>query len=44
MGGIAHWPDPSGVGEQAAWLMDAFAALGGIDAALGEERRRLAER
>jgi hypothetical protein len=44
MGGIAHWPDPGGVGHQAAWVMDAFAALGGIDAALDEERRRLAER
>jgi hypothetical protein len=42
MGGIAHWPDPGGVGDQAAWVMDAFAALGGIDAALDEERRRLA--
>ena len=40
MGGIAHWPDPGGVGDQAAWVVDAFAALSGIDAALDEERRR----
>jgi hypothetical protein len=38
MGGIAHWPDTGGVGDQAAWVVDAFAALGGIDAA----QRRLA--
>jgi hypothetical protein len=44
MGGIAHWPDAGGVGDQAAWVVDAFAALGGIDAALDEEKRRLAER
>jgi hypothetical protein len=44
MGGIAHWPDAGGVGDQAAWVVDAFAALGAIDAALDDERRRLAER
>jgi hypothetical protein len=25
--GIAHWPDPGAVGQQAAWIVDAFAAL-----------------
>ena len=42
MGGIAHWPDTGGVGDQAAWVVDAFAALGGIDAALDAAQRRLA--
>jgi hypothetical protein len=42
MGGIAHWPDAGGVNDQAAWVVDAFAALGGIDAALDEVRRQLA--
>jgi hypothetical protein len=42
MGGIAHWPDPGGVNDQAAWVVDAFAALGGIDAALDAAQRRLA--
>jgi hypothetical protein len=37
-------PDPGGVGDQAAKVVDAFAALGGIDAALDAEQRRLAER
>ncbi|MFZ4410576.1 MAG: hypothetical protein ACOYOH_24735 [Paracraurococcus sp.] len=41
MGGIAHWPDPGGVGDQAAWVVDTFGALGGIDAALDAEQRRL---
>jgi hypothetical protein len=39
---IAHWPDPGGVGDQAAWVVDAFAALSGIDAALDAAQRRLA--
>jgi hypothetical protein len=42
MGGIAHWPDAGGVGDQAAWVVDAFAALGGMDAALDAAQRRLA--
>jgi hypothetical protein len=42
MGGIAHWPDAGGVADQAAWVVDAFAALGGIDAAIDAEQRRLA--
>ncbi|MCA3280538.1 MAG: hypothetical protein ING10_14825 [Roseomonas sp.] len=42
MGGIAHWPDAGGVNDQAAWVVDTFAALRGIDAALDEVRRRLA--
>lgn len=29
--GIAHWPDAGGVGDQAAWIVDAFAALSSID-------------
>jgi hypothetical protein len=44
-GGIAHWPDAGGVGDQAAWLVDAFSTLGTIYAAMTEaEQRRLAER
>jgi hypothetical protein len=30
--GIAHWPDPGGLADQAAWLVEAFAALSSIDA------------
>ena len=41
MGGIAHWPDTGGVGDQAAWVVDAFAVLSGIDAALDAAQRRL---
>jgi hypothetical protein len=44
MGGIAHWPDAGGVGDQAAWVVDAFGALSGIDAALDAERRQLVGR
>jgi len=32
----------AGIGDQAAWVVDAFAALSGIDAALDAEQRRLA--
>ena len=42
MGRIAHGPGPGGVGDQAAWMVDALAALGGIDAALDAARQRLA--
>jgi hypothetical protein len=41
MGGIAHWPDPGGVGDQAAWVVDAFAALGVSNAALDSDRKEL---
>jgi hypothetical protein len=41
MGEIAHWPDPGGVGDQAAWVVDAFAALAAMESALDAERRRL---
>ena len=30
--GIAHWPDAGGLGDQAAWIVDAFQALSNIDA------------
>ncbi|OJY71851.1 MAG: hypothetical protein BGP12_09705 [Rhodospirillales bacterium 70-18] len=30
MGGVAHWPDGGGVGDQAAWVVEAFALLGGL--------------
>ena len=40
MGGIANWPDAGGVADQAAWVVDAFAVLGGIDAELDEDERR----
>lgn len=36
---LARW---GGVNDQAAWVVDAFADLGGIDAALDEVRRQLA--
>jgi hypothetical protein len=42
MGGLAHWPDLGGVGDQAAWIVDAFAMLTAIDGALDRsERERL---
>jgi hypothetical protein len=44
MGGIAHWPDAGGVNDQAAWVVDGFAVLGRIDAALDAEQRQLAGR
>ena len=40
MGGIAPWPDAGGVADQAAWVVDAFAVLGAIDAELNEDERR----
>lgn len=40
MGGTATWPDPGGVADQAGWIVDAFARLGGINAELDEEERR----
>ncbi len=43
MGGIAHWPDAGGVNDQAAWVVDGFAVLARIEAALGAKPRPLAE-
>jgi hypothetical protein len=40
-GGIAHWPDAGGVGDQAAWLVDAFATLGTIYVKMVESEARL---
>jgi hypothetical protein len=41
MGGIGCWPDAGGVADQAAWVVDAFAMLGGLDARMDDEQRRL---
>ena len=41
MGGIGCWPDAGGVADQAAWVVDAFAMLGGLDTRLDDEQRRL---
>jgi hypothetical protein len=41
MGGIASWPDAGGVAQQAAWIIDGFALLAGIDAALEAEAKTL---
>ena len=41
MGGMAHWPDPGGVGDQAAWIVDAFAILATIDARFDDVVRRV---
>lgn len=38
--GIAHWPDPGALGDQPAWLVDAFGALSSIDAAWRAEDLR----
>jgi hypothetical protein len=40
MGGTAHWPDAGGVAQQAAWVVDAFAALASADAAIDAARKR----
>ena len=39
-GGIAHWPDAGGVGDQAAWIVDAFATLGTIYTSIVESEVR----
>ena len=39
MGGVATWPDAGGLNDQAAWIVDAFARLANIDAALDKEAR-----
>lgn len=31
-GGVAHWPDAGGLGDQAAWVVDAFRTLGSAQA------------
>ena len=41
MGGIGCWPDAGGVTDQAAWVVDAFALLGELDARIDDEQRRL---
>lgn len=41
MGGMAHWPDAGGVGDQAAWIVDAFALLGSIDARMDDAARSM---
>jgi hypothetical protein len=38
--GVAHWPDQGGVGDQAAWIVDAFATLAGLDARWREDERK----
>jgi hypothetical protein len=38
--GIAHWPDPGGVGDQAAWVVDAFSALASFHAAMNEAEQK----
>lgn len=39
-GGYAGWPDPGGLNDQPAWLVDAFRQLGGTAALWDEERRK----
>lgn len=39
--GMAHWPDAGGVADQAAWIVDAFAALTACDAEMREADRKL---
>lgn len=36
---IAHWPDSGAVGQQAAWVVDAFAALARASERLREANR-----
>ncbi len=43
-GGIAHWPDSGGVGDQAAWVVDAFSTLASMHAAMNEAEQKLKER
>lgn len=40
-GGIAHWPDSGGVGDQAAWLVDAFSTLASMHVAMNEAEQKL---
>ncbi|MFC3002894.1 hypothetical protein [Falsiroseomonas tokyonensis] len=37
MGGLAFMPDGGGVNDQAAWLLDAFRFLAGLEAAAMKE-------
>jgi hypothetical protein len=39
--GIAHWPDAGGVGDQAEWIVDAFATLSAADATMRDHDRRM---
>lgn len=38
--GVAHWPDGGSLNDQAAWIVDAFATLAGIDAGWRETERQ----
>jgi hypothetical protein len=40
-GGIAHWPDAGGVGDQAAWVVDAFGMLASLHAIMNEAEQKL---
>lgn len=41
MGGIAHWPDPGGLNDQAAWVFEAFGLLAGLEAAFDRTEKAL---
>jgi hypothetical protein len=43
-GGIAHWPDAGGVADQAAWIVDAFTVLGGLNAKMEDDERKRRQR
>jgi hypothetical protein len=42
-GGIAHWPDAGGVGDQSAWIVDAFSVLSRLIAAMQDHERSQAQ-
>lgn len=37
--GMAQLPDPGGINDQAAWVMDAFATCGAAEAELQKQER-----
>jgi hypothetical protein len=37
--GIAHWPDAGGIGDQAAWVIDAFGLLESLNAEMSKAER-----
>jgi hypothetical protein len=37
---LTHWPDAGGVGNQAAWVVDALTLLAGMDAAMDAQQRQ----
>ncbi|RVT97897.1 hypothetical protein EOD42_08895 [Rhodovarius crocodyli] len=39
MGGLAHLPDPGGINDQSAWLIDAFGQIGGAWATQEDQER-----